>query len=117
MTAEEFYKELGADYQTALSRMMGNQGFLTRMLKKFKEDKNYAALEKAAQENDCAAIFAAAHTIKGVAGNLGLTPLYEACARLSDATRGGRCDGDIRELLKAVRESYQAVTEKLARLE
>ena len=46
MTPEEFYKEIGADYQTALSRMMGNQGLLARMLKKFENDRNYEALEK-----------------------------------------------------------------------
>ena len=68
MTPEEFYKEIGADYQTALSRMMGNQGLLARMLKKFENDRNYEALEKAMEENDYEGIFAAAHTLKGVAG-------------------------------------------------
>lgn len=59
MTPEEFYKEIGADYQTALSRMMGNQGLLARMLKKFENDRNYEALEKAMEENDYEGIFAA----------------------------------------------------------
>ena len=71
MTPEEFYKEIGADYQTALSRMMGN---------------------------------------------LELTPLYETCTRLSDATRGGKKDGDVQGLFLAVREAYRNVMENVKKL-
>ena len=61
-------------------------------------------------------IFAAAHTLKGVAGNLELTPLYETCTRLSDATRGGKKDGDVQGLFLAVREAYRNVMENLKKL-
>lgn len=116
MTPEEFYKEIGADYQTALSRMMGNQGLLARMLKKFENDRNYEALEKAVENEDYGGVFAAAHTLKGVAGNLELTPLYETCTRLSDATRGGKKDGDVQGLFLAVREAYRNVMENVKKL-
>ena len=116
MTPEEFYKEIGADYQTALSRMMGNQGLLARMLKKFENDRNYGALEKAVENEDYGGVFTAAHTLKGVAGNLELTPLYETCTRLSDATRGGKKDGDVQGLFLAVREAYRNVMENMKKL-
>ena len=116
MTPEEFYEEIGADYQTALSRMMGNQGLLARMLKKFENDRNYEALEKAVENEDYGGVFTAAHTLKGVAGNLELTPLYETCTRLSDATRGGKKDGDVQGLFPAVREAYRNVMENVKKL-
>ena len=116
MTPEEFYKEIGADYQTALSRMMGNQGLLARMLKKFENDRNYEALEKAVENEDYGGVFTAAHTLKGVAGNLELTPLYETCTRLSDATSGGKKDGDVQGLFLAVREAYRNVMENVKKL-
>ena len=74
MTPEEFYKEIGADYQTALSRMMGNQGLLARMLKKFENDRNYEALEKAVENEDYGGGFNAADTVKGVAGRQWCAP-------------------------------------------
>ena len=117
MTAEELYREIGADYQTALSRMIGNQGLLTRMLKKFGADKSYAALEKAMEEQNFEEIFTAAHTLKGVAGNLELSPLFRASAELSDAVRGGKQDERVPELFAAVKDAYETVMEKIGTLE
>ena len=87
MTPEEFYKEIGADYQTALSRMMGNQGLLARMLKKFENDRNYEALEKAVENEDYGGVFAAAHTLKGVTGNLSFNRLYEKVSEVVEPLR------------------------------
>ena len=87
MTPEEFYKEIGADYQTALSRMMGNQGLLARMLKKFENDRNYEALEKAVENEDYGGVFAAAHTLKGVTGNLSFNRLYERVSEVVEPLR------------------------------
>lgn len=73
-------KEAGADTDGALRRLSGNSGLYQKILRMFPQDETYEQIESALQANDWAALLAAAHTLKGVAGNLGLTPLSDACS-------------------------------------
>lgn len=73
-------KEAGADTDGALRRFSGNIGLYQKILRMFPEDETYGQIESALQANDWAALMTAAHTLKGVAGNLGLTSLFDACS-------------------------------------
>ena len=68
----------GIDYDTALRRMMGKESLYYRFLKKFLDDENYVLLLEAAGQGDSGAAFRAAHTLKGVCGNLGMDRLFGA---------------------------------------
>ena len=64
--------EAGVDVDGALARLMQNEGLLTRLLRAFLQDTNFDQLQQALAARDGKAAFAAAHTLKGVAGNLSL---------------------------------------------
>jgi HPt (histidine-containing phosphotransfer) domain-containing protein len=59
-----------------LQRVMKNQKLYVRVLKKFKTDTNLDALTTAIVAQDYTQAEIAAHTIKGIAGNLSLTELF-----------------------------------------
>lgn len=74
-------KEAGIDIDNALERFMGNEALLERFLKKFLEDSNHAALNAAVSAGDQEAALTAAHTLKGVSGNLSIIPLHDLLTR------------------------------------
>ena len=69
---KEIFKKYGADYETTMSRFMGNEQMYLRILAMLPRDENLHKLDHALQAGDYQAAFDAAHTLKGMAGNLGL---------------------------------------------
>lgn len=62
----------GFNVDEAMRRFMNNEQLWIKFLKKFKVDDSYAGLVKAMEEQDKEKAFAAAHTLKGIAGNLAM---------------------------------------------
>ena len=86
MTVKEFYESIHADYQGAIKTMMMDD-FIKRMLGKFILDNRVDDLSNGYKNKDYKTVFEAAHSIKGVTGNLSLTNLYELIAPIVEATR------------------------------
>ena len=93
MTAKEFYETIGQNYEEVLERLAGSEALVLKFLKKFSTDKTYAALEEAMEAGEAEMIFRQAHTLKGVAANLGLKPLFEDTCVLVEITRNGGTEG------------------------
>lgn len=74
----------------------------------FMEDPSFVQLGEALKRQDDAAAFDAAHTLKGVAGNLGLTPLFAAICAIVEPLRCGAHDG-LDGLYAAVMDAKAAV--------
>ena len=103
MDGKKFYEEIGGSYQNAVAIMM-NDALIARMLGKFMTANSYAQIVSSYEQKDYRAVFAASHALKGVAGNLALTPLYELASAITEATRnsdGVNLDEEIEELRKA----------------
>lgn len=102
---ENFRKQLeenGADVDTTLKRFMGNETIYLKFIRKFLDDKNYEVIETSLAQNDYEAAFTGAHSLKGVAGNLGLNPVYEAASEMSELLRNVKSTGvDAEELQEA----------------
>ena len=81
--------EGGIDVGSMLERCMGNEALLERLLKKFLADTSYARLVGAFEAGDGAAALDAAHTLKGVCGNMSITGLFELLARQVQVLRRG----------------------------
>ena len=81
--------EGGIDVGSMLERCMGNEALLERLLKKFLADTSYARLVGAFEAGDGAAVLDAAHTLKGVCGNMSITGLFELLARQVQVLRRG----------------------------
>ena len=73
------------------------------------------ALEAALAAQNWEAAFRAAHTLKGVAQNLGLETLYKAAATLTDAVRGPKPLADA-SLWPPVQQAHQQVLQAVAQL-
>ena len=97
-------KQFGANTDDGLTRCMGNEGFYFKLIGKVVEDKNFAALESAIAEKDLDAAFEAAHSLKGVLGNLALTPIYEPVYEITELLRA-RSDIDYAPFLKTINEN------------
>ena len=87
MLTVDALKEFGADTEDGLARCMNNQAFYLRLVGKVLEDRNFAALEQALSEGNLDAAFGAAHSLKGVLGNLSLTPIYEPVFEITEKLR------------------------------
>ena len=96
-------KKLGCDTDDGLTRCMGNEAFYFKLIGKVIDDKNFRALEDAVAAKDLDAAFDAAHSLKGVLGNLALTPIYEPVFEITELLRE-RKDIDYSEYLKTISE-------------
>lgn len=74
-------EEAGVDVKTVLERFLGNEKLLLPFLEKFSKDPNYNRLILAMEKKDYEEAFNAAHTIKGICGNLSIDGLYEIMSR------------------------------------
>ncbi|MDO4842924.1 MAG: Hpt domain-containing protein [Phoenicibacter congonensis] len=112
MNLKRFYDDLGQDYQTVLERVMGKEDFLDMMLHKFTADSTINRLEEAVGRHEAPEIFNQAHTMKGVAENLGLKPLYDKVSVLVEITRGGSVRG-VDEAFAQVKQTYAEIIKAL----
>ena len=103
MLTTDALKQFGADVDDGLSRCMGNEAFYFKLSGKVIDDKNFQALEDAVAAKDLDAAFDAAHSLKGVLGNLALTPVYEPVFEITELLRE-RKDIDYSEYLKTISE-------------
>ena len=116
-TVPDGFAQAGISFDDLLSHCIGNRDLAMRMLKKFGNDKSFHQLAEAMGSGDLDAAFKAAHALKGVSGNLGMTRLYEADCLLTDALRGGADREEAERLYPAVCEHYDRVMSFLATLE
>ena len=84
---KQMLEDYGADYQTTMGRFAGNEQIYLRIFSMLPKDKNMNKLRQALSDCDHTAAFDAAHTLKGVAGNLGLTPLQRALSEIVEPLR------------------------------
>lgn len=83
-------RSLGVDIDGGLKRIMGNEKLYRRLLGSFvKMAKNNEILPDF-DAADCTEAIEKAHAIKGTAGNLSITPLYEAYSEILNLLRSGK---------------------------
>ena len=112
MNVKQFYIEINGNYDNAVAIMM-NDALISRMLNKFMSNNSCENMVSLYEQKDYRSLFAASHTLKGVAGNLALTPLFELASTITEATRNSddvNLDKEISELQKTyelIKEKYQ----------
>lgn len=103
-------EEGGADVDVTLKRFMGNEAIYMKFILKFLDDKNYDVIMDSLAKKDYAGAFAGAHSLKGVSGNLGLTPVYEASSSITELLRDKQDEEvdvmKLNEARKQLEESY-----------
>lgn len=86
---ENIFADAGIDVKGLIQRFMGNEALAERFLKKFISDESFDKLKTAIEEGNCEDAFKAVHTLKGVAGNLGLMVIFESADRMTEKLRAG----------------------------
>lgn len=108
MTLAEGMQEMNIDNSTTLNRFGNNEGLYLRFLRKISEDPTFSKLREAVEEKKYDEIEISAHTLKGVAGNLGLDKLMKSCSDLVNDIRSGSYD-QIDEHFKEAEQDYDQV--------
>ncbi len=96
-------KEYGANVDEGMARCMGNEALYLRLVTTIPAQANFDKLASSIEARDLDAAFDAAHALKGVTGNLALTPLYQAIFDITELLRA-RTDTDYSELIKSITE-------------
>ena len=90
METERLLKELadwGAEPEAAIRRLLGDEEFYLRLLRKFYEEADWEILPELVSEERQHDAFAVAHRMKGSAADLCLTPLYDTLSAVADGLR------------------------------
>ena len=94
MQMDEMKRQLllaeGVDVDEAMERFMGNEALMMKFLLRFSQDENFAKLKQAMVQEDVQAAFEAAHTLKGVAGNLSMKTFFHQVSDIVEELRSGK---------------------------
>lgn len=81
-------EEMGMDVNTTVNRFMGNEALYLKFLYKFQNDQSVANIQQHIAEQNAEEAFKSAHTLKGVAANLGLDPIAQHASDITELLRG-----------------------------
>jgi len=85
--------DFGIEYAEGVERCANNAALYEKLLKRYAdEEQRTAELQYAMQNKDYDTLFSIVHEIKGVAGNLGIVPLYDAASDVVLMLRGKKYD-------------------------
>ncbi len=116
MTLREFADETGMDLEGTMARFANMESLVKKFLKKFPADPSFAELSKAMEEGDAAGVERSAHTLKGVAGNLGFQELFDVNQQIVDAVRSGHSES-LSLYFEKDRELYEKIILALKKLD
>lgn len=104
----EELRALGSNVDEGRDRFMGNAALYVRMLRSLPGMLKKTDVGEAFAAGDLAGAMEKAHTLKGVTGNLSVTPLYEGYTKIVDHLRAGQ-----EEQARAVFEEMLPVQDKV----
>jgi CheY-like chemotaxis protein len=116
--ADDFpYQLPGIDIEDGLMRMQGNAKLFKQVLIEFRDSKANAGTElrKALARNDKENVAKLAHSLKGVAGNVGAIDLNQAAANLEGAVKEDR-DPELLPLCAVLIQNLNQIMDTLSQL-
>lgn len=114
MNIKGCYEAFGGDYDDVLSRLSKEER-VEKYILRFLDDQSFEQLKVALAEGNMELAFRSAHTLKGVAQNLSLTPIYETDFELTETLRNyNSVDMDLaKEQFEKTQEVYNKVIEAI----
>ncbi|WP_050008225.1 Hpt domain-containing protein [Butyrivibrio sp. WCE2006] len=101
MLTIDVLNEFGADTKEGLARCLDDEEFYLELIPEALERERYEELQKLLDEKKLSEAFEAAHALKGVLGNLALTPIYDPTSEMTELLRAGT-DMDYTDLITKV---------------
>ena len=80
-------REYGANVDEGLARCLNKEDFYLKMVNMGLADDRFEKLSDIIASKDLNAAFEVVHALKGVVGNLALTPLYEPISKMTELLR------------------------------
>lgn len=106
MLTVEKLRAYGANVEEGLTRCMNNEGFYLKLVNMAMDDKGVEKLQAAVEAGDRKAAFEAAHALKGMLGNLALTPVSEPASEITELLRADT-DADYAALAGKLTEEWK----------
>ena len=111
-------KEYGVDVDTGVARFVGKQDLYVKFLGKFLQDTSFEGMKNSIEQKQYPEACEYAHSLKGVCGNLSLSPVTEQVSELTEILRNKETLSDseqqkVQELLDAMTKSYGDVVQIL----
>ena len=103
MITIEKLQEFGVDTKEGLTRCMNMEAFYFKMIKMGLSDNHFDSLGDSIAAGNIEEAFEAAHALKGVIGNLALTPIYEPLAEMTEMLRAKK-EADYATMYKPIKE-------------
>jgi len=101
---------VGCNINEGKERMMGNEALYEKLLKKFPSSVFNLEVMPFIEKDDIQTAISNAHTIKGVTGNLSLTPLFTNYTQIVDLLRANKVE-EAKELYIATIPIQQNIVE------
>lgn len=119
---ETCYAVIGGDLEGVRGRLLTDERIL-KFLGIFLHDTSYTQLLSSLESGDLKEAFRAAHTMKGISRDLGLTPLFTYSAQLADVLRpdeegnpAGPLEG-VDDLVAQISGAYQITVDAIGALQ
>ena len=108
MLTVEALKSWGASVDEGLGRCLNNEQFYLKLVKKMLANNGLDDLKKAVEDNDLKRAFEHCHALKGVLGNLSLTPLFNPASEMTELLRAGK-EADYQSYLAVLFENMNSL--------
>ena len=108
--------DAGVDVDEALGRFLGNEALMMKFLLRFPGDENFSRLKEAMAQSDAVGAFEAAHTLKGVVGNLSMKDIFRWTSVIVEDLRAGDLTA-AKEKMPALEAAYSNTLNLLGQLE
>ena len=109
MLTMDALRSFGANVDEGLARCVGNEGLYLRLVNTIFSETAFDKLADAIEKNDLSAAFEYAHSLKGVLGNLSLTPLFEPMSELTELLRS-REEADYSRIVADILQKKEELT-------
>ncbi len=103
-------KDFGANVEEGLERCMGMEDFYLEMIELGLSDERFENLGPQLDAGNYDEAFETVHALKGVIGNLALTPLYETVCEITEHLRTKE-DADYKGLYTTLLEQRKKILE------
>ncbi len=120
MTLQELYAEIGGDYDQAV-RVLRMDKLIDKHIRKLTQNGVAENLLSAGKSMEPTTLFEAAHAMKGVCANLGLTALSEMASEIAEEYRPGNprtlSDAEVSKRIAGIEALYQRTADGIRRYE
>lgn len=112
MTIQECYEKIGGDYDQVAKRLP-SASLIHKFVLKFLDDRSYDKLRDAMEKGQRETAFRAAHTLKGVCGNLSFIRLMDSSSKLTEVLRSEseEIPAEAFQMMEDVKKDYALTAE------